>query len=131
MSAYIDLCEILHRYAGSSIVRMKAIIWMGGSNDAFMEFPDDARHDAEYQLERLRDAEDPLNWKPMKSMGPGTREIRIRARAGAFRVVYLATRPEAIYVLHCFQKKSPKTARTDGALARRRFKAIPIIRSEQ
>ena len=110
---------------------MKAIIWMGGSYDAFMEFPDDALRDAEYQLERLQDAQEPLDWKPMKSIGPGAREIRIRAHAGAFRIVYLATRPEAIYVLHCFQKKSPKTARTDVALARRRFKAIPITRSEK
>jgi phage-related protein len=38
------------------------------------------------------------------------REIRIRA-GGAFRVIYLATRPEGIYVLHCFQKKTKRPHR--------------------
>ena len=117
----------MHSYARSSIVGMKAIIWMGASKDDLMKFPDDARHEAGYQWEGLQRADDPLDWKAMKSIGPGTREIRIGARAGAFRVVYLATRTEGIYVLHCFQKKSPKTAKTDLELARRRFKAIRNI----
>ena len=60
----------------------------------------------------------------MSSVGPGVREIRIREPSGAFRVMYLATRPEAIYVLHCFQKKSQQTSRQDLALAKARFKAV-------
>lgn len=60
----------------------------------------------------------------MTSIGPGVREIRIRDNSGAFRVVYLANRPEGIYVLHCFQKKTRKTAKRDMELARSRFKAI-------
>lgn len=44
--------------------------------------------------------------------------------ATIFRVVYLAMRPEAVYVLHCFQKKSRKTSRTDLELAQKRFRAI-------
>ena len=60
----------------------------------------------------------------MSSIGPGVREIRIREPSGAFRVMYLATRPEAIYVLHCFQKKSQQTSRQDLALAKARLKAV-------
>jgi phage-related protein len=60
----------------------------------------------------------------MSSVGPGVREIRIREPSGAFRVMYLATRPEAIYVLHCFQKKSQQTSRQDLALAKARLKAV-------
>ena len=59
----------------------------------------------------------------MPGIGTGVREIRIRA-GGAFRVVYLANRPEGVYVLHCFQKKTQQTAPKDIDLARARFKHI-------
>lgn len=60
----------------------------------------------------------------MGSVGPGVREIRIRDDSGAFRVIYLATRWESVYVLHCFQKKTSKTATQDLQLACRRFKTL-------
>lgn len=60
----------------------------------------------------------------MSTVGTGVREIRIHDSDGAFRVIYLATRPEGIYVLHCFQKKSEQTSWRDIALATRRFKMI-------
>jgi phage-related protein len=50
-------------------------------------------------------------------------ELRIRA-SGAYRVIYMAKFEEAVYVLHAFQKKSRKTARTDIELARKRFAAL-------
>ena len=63
----------------------------------------------------------------MKTIGVGVNEIRVRDATGAFRVIYLATRPEAVYVLHCFQKKTEKTFQHDIDLAKRRFKAIPKL----
>lgn len=54
----------------------------------------------------------------------GVREIRVRDAAGIFRTIYLATRPEAIYVLHCFQKKTQRTEQHDIELARKRLKSI-------
>ena len=47
------------------------------------------------------------------SVGAGVNEIRARDASGAYRVIYLATRPEAVYVLHCFQKKTEKTSQHD------------------
>jgi hypothetical protein len=61
----------------------------------------------------------------MKTVGAGVNEIRIRDATGAYRVIYLATRPEAVYVLHCFQKKTEKTGQHDIDLAKTRLKAIP------
>ena len=61
----------------------------------------------------------------MKTIGAGVNEIRVKDKAEAFRVIYLATRPEAVYVLHCFQKKTEKTSQHDIDLAQKRFKAIP------
>ena len=68
---------------------------------------------------------EPGDWKPMSSIGPGVCEIRVRNPEGAFRAVYLANTPLRIYVLHCFQKKSRKTARQDIETAIRRLKSIP------
>ena len=55
---------------------------------------------------------------------PGVKEIRVRDEAGIFRMRYLATRPEGVYVLHCFQKKTQRTSRSDVELATKRFKSI-------
>ena len=41
----------------------------------------------------------------MTSIGPGVQEIRVRDESGTFRVIYLARLPEAVYVIHCFQKE--------------------------
>jgi phage-related protein len=48
----------------------------------------------------------------------------VRDEAGIFSIIYLATRPEGVYVLHCFQKKAQQTSRPDLELAKKRFKAI-------
>ena len=60
----------------------------------------------------------------MPSIGEGVKEIRIRDEAGAFRVVYLAKVADAVYVLHCFQKKTQETSAKDIKLARKRFKDL-------
>jgi len=60
----------------------------------------------------------------MNSVGQGVGEIRIRDADGAFRVIYVAKFEDAIYVLHCFQKKTQKTNPADIALASRRYKEL-------
>jgi len=60
----------------------------------------------------------------MKTVGAGVREIRVRDAAGAFRVIYIATLADAVYVLHAFQKKSQATSKRDLDLAIARFKDL-------
>jgi phage-related protein len=60
----------------------------------------------------------------MNTVGAGVNEIRIRETDGAFRVMYVAKFADAIYVLHCFQKKTQKTSSDDIALASRRYKDL-------
>ena len=60
----------------------------------------------------------------MPSIGPGVREIRIKDASGAFRVVYVASFADAIYVLHASQKKTQRTALLDFELARSRFRQL-------
>jgi phage-related protein len=102
---------------------MKDTIFLGTSKADLREFPDDARREAGVELYQVQLGLEPTDWKPMPNVGHGVREIRIRAN-GSYRVIYLATRPEGIYVLHCFQKKSQKTAPRDLNLARQRYKQI-------
>lgn len=71
---------------------------------------------------------EPLDGKPMPSVGPGVEEIRVRDESGAFRVLYVARFRDAVYVLHCFQKKSQRTAQRDVELARRRFGELKGIK---
>ena len=105
---------------------MKKLIWMGSSREDLRAFPRQVRRELGYQLENVQEGVDPDDWKPMSIVGSGVREIRVRESSGAFRCIYLATRPEGIYVLHCFQKKTQKTSRQDLDLAARRFKAIQV-----
>ena len=97
---------------------------MGSSREDLKAFPEEARRQVGYQLEHVQEGADPDDWKPMSTVGAGVREIRVRESSGAFRCIYVATRPEGIYVLHCFQKKTQKISRQDLDLAQRRFKSI-------
>jgi len=60
----------------------------------------------------------------MNTVGQGVREIRIRDAAGAFRVLYVAKFEDAVYVLHCFQKKTQKTRKADLDLAGQRYRDL-------
>jgi phage-related protein len=105
---------------------MKKVVWMGTSREDLRDLPAEARREIGYQLEHVQEGADPDDWKPMSSVGSGVREIRVRESSGIFRCIYVATRPEGIYVLHVFQKKTQKTSRHDLDLAQKRFKTIPV-----
>jgi phage-related protein len=60
----------------------------------------------------------------MPRIGSGVQEIRIRDAAGAFRVIYVAKFADAVYVLHCFKKKTQKTSKTDLDLAEKRYRDL-------
>ena len=83
-----------------------------------------ARREAGFQLDHVQWGVDPDDWKAMKTIGPGVREIRIKDKAGAFRVIYVATFADAVYVLHAFQKKTQTTSLQDIRLAAARFRKL-------
>jgi phage-related protein len=101
---------------------LKPICFLGRSLDDLKGFPDDARHTAGVELLAVQTGIEPSDWKPMKTIGVGVREIRIREESGAFRVIYLATQPDCVLVLHAFQKKTEQTAQRDIDLAAKRLK---------
>ena len=103
---------------------MKPVEFLGDSLDALASFPRSARREAGFQLDKVQRGLDPDDWKPMKSVGVGVREIRVRDESGAFRVIYYAKLADAVYVLHCFQKKTQKTSGSDIEVAQTRFKEL-------
>jgi phage-related protein len=105
-------------------VPLKPVTFHGDSLDRLRDFPNDARREAGQQLYQVQRGLDPNDWKPMPTIGAGVREIRIREATGAFRVIYLATLADAIHVLHCFHKKSQKTAQRDLDLATSRLRQL-------
>lgn len=102
---------------------LKPVHWLGATRAVLQSFPADARRDAGYQLYLVQQGDEPADWKALPSVGAGVREIRVRVR-GEYRIVYLATRPEAVYVLHVFSKKTQRTRKLDLDLARARLKEL-------
>ena len=103
---------------------MKPIEFAGDSLARLWNFPVSARRIAGYQLDRIQRGLEPDDWRPMQAVGRGVREIRIRDRAGAFRVIYVATLADRIVVLHAFEKKTQRTAKHELDLAARRFRDL-------
>jgi phage-related protein len=100
---------------------MKPIRFLGDSLKRLREFPDDAKQDAGYQLDKVQHGEQPDDFKPMPSIGKGVEEIRIWDESGAFRVIYTARIEDAVHVLHAFQEKTQATSKRDIDLAQLRY----------
>ncbi len=102
----------------------KEIRCVGSSYDDLLAFPRDSRKEAGFQLGKVQAGLDPADWKPFDDVGAGTREIRVRDASGIYRVMYVAKFEEAIYVLHCFQKKAQTTSKLDKSIAGARYRAV-------
>jgi len=102
---------------------MKTIEWLGSTHKDILSFPKEARKELGFNLERVQKGLEPMDWKPMRSVGMGVKEIRVHV-GDEYRVMYVTTQGNKIYVLHAFQKKSRKTAKRDLQLAKERFKMI-------
>jgi phage-related protein len=102
----------------------KPVEFLDSALDDLRAFPISARREAGHQIDQVQHGQEPDDWKPMPTIGPGVREIKIRDIAGAFRVVYIAKFADAVYVLHCFQKKTQKTSKMDLDLAEKRYREL-------
>lgn len=102
---------------------MKALKFMGSSLVDLAGFPEAAKKLAGFELWQVQVGAMPSDFKPMPTVGAGAYEVRIKL-GGQWRVIYVAKHAEAVYVLHCFRKTTPKTAQTDIDLAAKRYKLI-------
>lgn len=103
---------------------LKPVEFRGSALDDLRMFPASARREAGHQLDQVQNGREPDDWKPMPTIGASVQEIRIRDVTGAFRIVYVARFSAAVYVLHCFQKKTQKTSRHDLDLAAKRYREL-------
>lgn len=112
---------------------MKEVKWVGRSIDDLRDFPQAARENLGYQLYEVQNGQTPQGSKSMSDVGRGCRELCVASDDSWFRVFYVASVDEFIWVLHCFQniwvlhcfqKKTNTTAQTDIAVGKKRYKAI-------
>ncbi len=103
---------------------MKEIDFVGNSLDAIKDFPLKAKRQVGHELDRVQRGQEPSDWKPMKSVGAGVREIRVKDEQGIYRVIYIVKYLDLVHVLHAFQKKTEKTAKGDLNIAKRRLKQL-------
>lgn len=108
----------------------KEIRWVGSSYDDLLAFPAEARRVAGFQLGKVQAGLEPEDWKPFGEVGAGAREIRLRDANGTYRVLYVAKFDEAVYVLHCFQKKTQATSQRDKHIAEARYRAVVSRRKD-
>lgn len=99
--------------------------WVGSSKRGFLAFPDAMKDDMGNALGIAQFGGTAPTAKPWKGLGPGVLEIVDSHEGNAYRAVYTVRFPEAVYVLHAFQKKSPsgiRTAKRDVDLVAQRLK---------
>ena len=109
----------------------KEIRWVGLAYDDLLGLPEEPRRQAGFQLGKVQAGLDPDDWKLFDKAGAGVREIRIREANGIYRVMYVAKFEEAVYVLHCFQKKTQATRKQDTTIAEVRYRAVINERKER
>lgn len=100
---------------------MKPICFLGDALDCLRAFPEEARQDAGYQLDKVQRGLQPDDFKPLPTVGRGVEEIRIRDTSSVWRVIYTARLPDAVYVLHALGKKSQATPKRDIDIAKTRY----------
>ena len=62
--------------------------------------------------------------RPIKSIGSGVEEIRVKDLHGTYRVFYLARMKDRIIVFHAFVKKTQKISQKEIKTAKKRLKEM-------
>jgi phage-related protein len=86
---------------------MKPLHWIGSSKKDLVALPDEVQAEVGHTLYLVQEGDTPDNVKPLKGFGgAGVLEAIESHDGNAYRAVYTVKFEEAVYVLHCFQKKS-------------------------
>src|SRR3981081_1681236 len=101
-----------------------AIAWEGDSKEVISSFPDQAKYNLGFDLRLLQQGQQPTDYRPMSSIGPGVFELRDQDERAWYRVIYLSRVRDVIHVLHCFEKRSRETPMKEIKTARQRLKAV-------
>lgn len=99
--------------------------WVGSSKRDFLSFPEPVKSDIGNAIGLAQFGGKHPSAKPWKGQGVGVFEVVGDHDGDTYRAIYTVRFKEVVYVLHAFQKKSPKgvrTARADIDLVERRLK---------
>jgi len=105
------------------LITIKPLLWRGDSLDRVREFAPEARARIGFELWEVQQGNEPDDWRPVRTVGPGVNEIRIHAK-GEYRVLYVAKFADAVHVLHAFAKTTRKTPKQDIDLATMRYREL-------
>lgn len=100
------------------------IAWEGDSKEILSAFPDAVKRNLGFDLRLLQEGEQPTNYRPMQSIGPGVFELRDQDERSWYRLIYLSQIRNVIHVLHCFEKRSRETPLKEIHTARQRLKEV-------
>jgi phage-related protein len=112
----------------------KPLYWVGSAKKDLLAFPEAVKGGIGAALSVAQFSGKHPAAKPWKGEGSGVLEIVEDYRGDTYRAVYTVRFEAAVYVLHAFQKKSPKgikTAATDVDLVSKRLKAARLDYEER
>jgi phage-related protein len=106
---------------------LKPITWLVDSRIRLREAQQHIRARVGQELQLVQRGATPKDFRPMPDVGPGTMEIRVHGES-EYRVFYVASFEEAVYVLHCFGKKTQRTRKGDLNSGRQRYQMMIEMR---
>lgn len=109
-------------------ISTKPLCWVASSKKDLMAMPEEVQDTFGYALHLAQNGQKHPDAKPLKGFGSaGVLEVVEAYQGDAYRAVYTVRYAEAVYVVHCFQKKSTQgsaTPKPDMELIKTRLKAI-------
>jgi phage-related protein len=116
------------------ITQDKPLGWVGGSKKDLMNLPADVRKFFGHALDFAQRGDQHSAAKVMKGFGSaGVLEVIEDDIGGTYRAVYTVKFEEAVFVLHCFRKKSKSgiaTPKEDMDIIRARLKVAEALAKE-
>lgn len=113
----------------------KTLSWCATSKDDVSAFPRDAKLHIGHTLREIQNGvplADLEDVKSFASIGPGAYEITTHSGNDGLdhRTFFVAKFPEAVYVLHAFEKKQQKTPPKEINLAKARYSNVVLARKK-
>lgn len=109
---------------------LKPLRWVATSKKDLLAMPEEVQDVFGYALHLAQEGGKHPDAKPLKGQGftgAGVLEVVDNFRGDTYRAVYTVRFANAVYVLHCFQKKSTQgiaTPKHDVELIKSRLKAV-------
>lgn len=110
---------------------MKEVIWIGTSKEDLKEFPQDVQRVMGYALHHAQEGSRANNTSILKGFGSANViEIKDNSESGTYRTVYTVEKPEYVFVIHAFHKKSKEgkeVPKKDKDKIERRLKEVDAL----